>query len=320
MKFPDKNFINNVILLIILLLLANYLSNGSIINVIIKYYNLLKDYICNMENFQNTFFKDNRSINQNLHYNDVSDIIYDNDFKYIYNNNSNLQDITKEDDPSLRKLYKFLQKLITVDTNYTNLTLSRTTEKHLSQAEKDSIRKNLLKSLNNDEFEFNNLMILDELVYFENPRGKDMKPFRISGDASINGIPIGNLVIYIEAFIKFNSPVPGPIKSGFFQISRVKLIKRELLEKEPRPQNEFISETEIEIPEINIETDIAENNQVSKEENNNSEEENNNSEEENNNSEEENNSEENQESDNSLVPLNVNFTETDISIPEISEY
>ena len=41
----DKNFINNTILILILLLLANYLSNGSIINILKKYYQLLIDFL-----------------------------------------------------------------------------------------------------------------------------------------------------------------------------------------------------------------------------------------------------------------------------------
>ena len=35
------NLINNIVLLIILLVLANYLSNGSIINVLLKYYEII---------------------------------------------------------------------------------------------------------------------------------------------------------------------------------------------------------------------------------------------------------------------------------------
>jgi len=37
--------LNNIILIIVLLLLANYLSKGTIITIVLKYYEILKNYI-----------------------------------------------------------------------------------------------------------------------------------------------------------------------------------------------------------------------------------------------------------------------------------
>jgi hypothetical protein len=37
--------LNNIILIIVLLLLANYLSKGTIITIVLKYYEIVKNYI-----------------------------------------------------------------------------------------------------------------------------------------------------------------------------------------------------------------------------------------------------------------------------------
>jgi len=255
MEILNPTFINNAILLIILLLLANYLSNGSILNILKKYYDLLITFI-NEKLFGNVFenFKDQRQhtgftgktfegIKKCM--NTTPDIMHDNDFKYIYNSRAKTRDIHREDDPVMRKLYHFLQSLITINKNFDELTVSRNKAKRLTQAENDTVRKFFFKSLECREFKFTNLQILDNLVYYENPRGKELRPFRVQFDAYFNNEPIGTLTIYVEMYIKFDDLFYGPIKTGFPSITRIKLLNRSEIDSPDPLDNENISEEEL---------------------------------------------------------------------------
>jgi hypothetical protein len=255
MEILNPTFINNAILLIILLLLANYLSNGSILNILNKYYDLLIQFI-NKNVFGSLF---ENFINERQHsgfdgkafegikkcMNTTSDIMHDNDFKYIYNARAKTRDIHKENDPVMRKLYFFLQSLVTVNKNYDELTVSRDIAHNLTQAENDTIRKFFNKSLDCKDFKFTNLQILDKLVYYENPRGKELRPFRIEFDAYYKNEPIGTFTIYIEMYIKFDDLFYGPIKTGFPSITRIKLLNRSDIDSPDGLDNEDNSEEEL---------------------------------------------------------------------------
>ena len=225
----DKNFINNTILILILLLLANYLSNGSIINVLKKYYNLLTDlFFKNTEGFMGIFGPKEPTFEglPPCSYT-TPEIMHDNDFKYIYNDKVKSKRNSLVEEPEMKKLYHFLQSLVTINKNINELTPSVSKKINLSQAEIDNLRKNLTKSLNcNKEFKFINIDFIDNLVYFNNPRGKEIKPFKITTDAYINNVSIGKLTIYFEMFIRMDDLFYGPVKSGFPSITRVKLVDR----------------------------------------------------------------------------------------------
>ena len=232
----DKNFINNTILILILLLLANYLSNGSIINILKKYYQLLIDFLfAKTEGFRGIFSSSKEPTFEGIKPCKYStpDIIHDADFKYIYNqnvkSNKNVKGKNKlqEEEPEMKKLYHFLQSLVSTNKNINELTPSNSNEINLAQAEKDNLRQSLTKSLNcNKEFKFINIEFIDKLVYFTNPRGKELRPFRFTTDAFINNIPIGKLTIYLEMFIRMDDLFYGPVKSGFPSITRIKLTHR----------------------------------------------------------------------------------------------
>ena len=228
MEILNKNFINNTLLILILLLLANYLSNGSIINILKKYYHLLINFISiKTEGFTGIFSSNDPTFDglEPCSYT-TPDIMHDNEFKYVYNANVKGKRNSHQEDPIMKKLYQFLQSLVTINKNINELTPSNANEINLSQAEKDSLRKNLIKTMNCKEFKFINIDFIDKLVYFNNPRGKEIKPFRITTDAFINNNPIGKLTIYFEMFIRMDDLFYGPIKSGFPTITRIKLINR----------------------------------------------------------------------------------------------
>jgi len=228
----DQNFINNSILILILMLLANYLSNGSILKIITKYYELLKTYLFGqIENFRGIF----SSSDEHLVISGIKecgyttpDIMHDTDFKYVYNENVNhKQKINPhKETKDMKQLYMFLQNLVSNNKNFYELTPSRQKENTMSQLEIDLIRNHIIKSFKCKDFKFSNIQLLDKLIYFKNPKGKEVKPFKISVDAMYEGISIGKLVLYLEMFIRLDDLYDGPSRSGSPTFTRIKLIHR----------------------------------------------------------------------------------------------
>jgi len=269
----DKNFINNTILILILLLLANYLSNGSIINILKKYYQLLIDFLFEKTEGFKGIFGSKEPTFQGIKTCDYTtpEIMHDNEFKYIYNQNVKGKEKSQVEEPEMRKLYHFLQSLVTINKNINELTPSNSNEINLSQAENDNLRQQLTKSLNcNKEFKFINIEFIDKLVYFTNPRGKEIRPFRFTTDAFIENKPIGKLTIYLEMFIRMDDLFYGPIKSGFPTITRIKLTHRGP-NSAPVPQDfnkkkydEYSTDNSLIPDSVHFSTDIIEKKQKNK--------------------------------------------------------
>ena len=217
----DK-LLNNILLIVILLLIANYISNGTVLEVLKRYYKKFISYcLNNMEELKNTEFKGNimEGIKQNEQ--TTPKIIYDNDFKQNYQKKNDIKE-----DPHMKKLYHFLQSLITINNHY-ELISSKNKLISMSQNDKETLNKFIIKSFNNGDFKFNNLVILDSIVFLENSTGKEIRPFRISCDVYINKEPIGKITLHLEVFIRSDSTFYGPFNSGFPTFTRIKLIRKD---------------------------------------------------------------------------------------------
>jgi len=117
----------------------------------------------------------------------------------------------------------------------------------MTKNDKESLIRYFQKILNNGQFKFTNIVILDNIFYFENPRGKELKPFRISTDVYVNEgnvnseklEPIGKLTIHIEMFLRADTMFYGPLNSCFPTITRIKLIRKDKI-SDPLPTlNEY---------------------------------------------------------------------------------
>ena len=218
----NNQLLNNILLIVILLLAANYISNGTILEVLKRYYKKIISYCLNtMQEFKNTEFTGKliEGINQNEH--TTPKIIYDNDFKQNYQKKND-----NKEDPHMKKLYHFLQSLITINNHY-ELISSKNKLISMSQNDKETLNKFIIKSFNNGDFKFNNLVILDSIVFLENSTGKELRPFRICGDVYINKEPIGKITLHLEIFIRSDSTFYGPFNSGFPTFTRIKLIRKD---------------------------------------------------------------------------------------------
>ena len=189
----NEKILNNILLIILLLLVANYISNGTVLEVLKRYYEKFLNTIQNTENIKNT---SNNKIN----------------FK---------------EEPNMKKLYHFLQSLITLNNKHYELDNSKKKLISMSENDKETLNKFIIKSFNSYDFKFNNLVILDSIIFLENSAGKELKPFRISGDVYINKEPIGKITLHLEIFIRSDSTFYGPFNSGFPTFTRIKLIRKD---------------------------------------------------------------------------------------------
>lgn len=195
----NEKLLNNILLIILLLLVANYISNGTVLEVLKRYYEKFLNTIQNTENIENTKNTKNTSNNK----------------------------INFKEDPNMKKLYHFLQSLITLNNKHYELDSSKNKLISMSENDKETLNKFIIKSFNSYDFKFNNLVILDSIIFLENSAGKELKPFRISGDVYINKEPIGKITLHLEIFIRSDSTFYGPFNSGFPIFTRIKLIRKD---------------------------------------------------------------------------------------------
>lgn len=195
----NEKLLNNILLIILLLLVANYISNGTVLEVLKRYYEKFLNTIQNTENTEN--------------------------IKNIKNTSNNK--INFKEEPNMKKLYHFLQSLITLNNKHYELDNSKKKLISMSENDKETLNKFIIKSFNSYDFKFNNLVILDSIIFLENSAGKELKPFRISGDVYINKEPIAKITLHLEIFIRFDSTFYGPFNSGFPTFTRIKLIRKD---------------------------------------------------------------------------------------------
>jgi len=218
-----EKLLNNILLIIVLLLAANYLSNGTILEIVKKYYEKIVKY-CNdkIEGFKATDFQGRVIKGIKECDSTTPEIVRDQDFKQIYQKRKNLL----QDDPDMKKIYHFLQSLITLNNHY-ELTASQTKPVTMRNNDKDDLTKFILKNFNCGDFKFNNLVILDSIIYFENPRGKEIRPFRVSADVYINKVAVAKVTLHLEMFIRLDKTFYGPINTGFPTFTRIKLLRKD---------------------------------------------------------------------------------------------
>jgi hypothetical protein len=206
--------IKKILLLLLLIFLIHYLSEGQLINKINNYFNNCKNTI---ENFIDI-------ANMNLFKPAAPDIPFQLQKDFQYNNQSDLNNL----DEDTYNLYKFLNSIITIGVNTYELTPSNNIRLKVSDDFKKEIYDQLNKQFNCNclGYKFNNIKILSDMYFYENARGGEIEPFELSADVVFNNSPIGSVVIYIECFMKKDKFYYNSTNSGYLAILNIKLIKR----------------------------------------------------------------------------------------------
>lgn len=208
------NLINKILLLAILFFLINHLTGGKIIDSIKRFYNTNCISLINIENFTNPH--EDKCITLN-----APNIPYQRQLDFPYINQNDPNDLDEES----YNLYKFLNDMISINQNAYELTKSNTERNDGSDLE-DEIFNRLNTILNCKEFKFNNLQLLDKIFYYNNPRGKEIEPFKFSADVSYKNKFIGSVIVNIECFIRNDMFFRDPMDSGYLSILNVKLLSR----------------------------------------------------------------------------------------------
>ena len=203
----DQKIFNNILLLLIILVLIKYVSPepDSILFVIKKYVNFLiyrmkrvLNRIFNMEvdNFISTDFN-----GKTFGGIDKFQLKAPN-FQSAYQNYW-VEYITKKNPKVLpataKKLYHFIENLVTTDTDDYFISSSNITQNNFTNEQLTKIQNVILQKLNSNSFEFSNFKFNKKPIYYNNVGGKEVEPFTFSVDCSEN---IGNLNIFIELSIR----------------------------------------------------------------------------------------------------------------------
>ena len=207
------NLINKILILIILIFMINYLSNGKIINIIKNALNTCKT---NVENFMGLTYKIN-NIKSN-----VPNIPYQLQKDFPYNNHNDIDNLDEE----TYNLYKFLNSMITVNINTYELTPSDNTKIKVSDKFKKEIYDQIKKMFNCRDYNFNDITFLSELYYYNNNRGKEIEPFEFKSNITYKKKSIGTVIIYMECFLREDKFYYQTNQTGFLTIQNIKLINR----------------------------------------------------------------------------------------------
>jgi hypothetical protein len=169
------NTINQIIILVILFLLINYLVEGKLVEKLFLLFSKCKadveKFIPNTPGFP-----------------------YHNQKDFCFLTHRECNEITYN-------LYRFLNNIVTPNINNYSMT-SYNSERQTSDTIKNNIIKQLSKLLNKDNYTFSNIIILDDIYYYDNTRGIDIEPFSFTANLSYKNKNIGKIKIYIESYLK----------------------------------------------------------------------------------------------------------------------
>ena len=191
--------INKILILVIIIFIINYLTEGVIFN------NIKSCFVMCIEKFESML-----NLSNNKHINLQNKILH-------YNtNNINKNNIDNKDD-----LHFFINNLISLDNEFYDFT-SITNQKLLADQQIiNNILAQLIKKLNSHQYTFNNVKLLDDIYYYQNLKGKIIGPFNIRADVYYKKILNGSVIINLEMFLKENN-----LNNSELIITNINLIER----------------------------------------------------------------------------------------------
>ena len=258
------NLVNKVLILLIIIFLINYLTDGKIFKTIKRYFS-----ICVEKMINNTSSQSNIDIDENFTSQERFEPLY---FDKSKNNTSkencdllsfarsksntskensarsrsksNTQEMPyigqldfpdanhsypemnslDELDPESYNLYKFINSRVTKNSYNYEMTADREESYEVPEDMYNYILKSLRNMFNSSGYNFTNIKILDKLVYYENNKGKDIIPFKFSADITNNSS--GKVQNMGSVIVYIESFIYEKIKGGAFSILNVRLIDR----------------------------------------------------------------------------------------------
>jgi hypothetical protein len=201
------NLINTILILIIIIFLINYLSNGQILDTLKRIFDNCKE---NIESFTGRQYHCSPS--------NIIDLPFTNqlDFPYIYNNSNDISNLDQE----TYGLYQFINDIVSTNVNNYDLTPSYGERTKVSKEIETDIINILSNIFNYKDYTFNNIQLNQDIYYYENYRGKEFEPFIFTTDAMHYKKNLGNITLLIDCFLRYDK------KNNLLTITSLKLIKR----------------------------------------------------------------------------------------------
>lgn len=206
--------INKILILGIILLLINYLTDGRIFDPIQNFLNSFKDQV---DNFMGLTYTNRRGV-----YPTYPHVPYARQLDFPYHNHNNPDELDEES----YNIYRFINNLVTPNVNIYELTANRGEKLFASEDLEDEIFQHISKIFNSSGYKFENIKFLNKIAYYENPRGKDIEPIEFRANVSYLGNPIGTVKIRIDTFLREDKFFYKPSKSGFLTILNAILLDR----------------------------------------------------------------------------------------------
>jgi len=231
----DQNLCFNIFIFLIILVIIKYISPNpdSVLFVIKKYLNFL---IFKINRFIKQLFNCNEDFNS-LNDDEIDDEKYDETNEPNESNDDNVDSIKKDfntvtfkgmnefqdnaptfttyyqtvfiekmieknpllDERLLKKLYTFIEKMVTIDVDDYFLSVSDSEQQIFSENELNKIKTIIFNKLNSGSFKFTDLNIQGPVVYYNNLSGKEVMPFSFTVNCDNN---IGLIQIYISIDIR----------------------------------------------------------------------------------------------------------------------
>jgi hypothetical protein len=187
------NFINTIIILLVIIFIINYLTDGKILKLFNDYRSVCENTI---ENFNGNTYQNEKENFPNIHKMPFTGQL---DFPYMNNNTNDVFD------SDTYNLYNFINTLITPNINQYELTTSNTKRILGNKDFHDKIIDYIYTITNSGYFIFDNIKLLNKIFYYINPRGKDIELFKFNSNVYLNnGFKkrfIGNFIFSLELFI-----------------------------------------------------------------------------------------------------------------------
>ena len=204
------NLINTILILIIIIFLINYFSNGQILTTLKRIFSSCQQ---NIESFTGK--------QQGCYPSNAMNIPFANQLDFPYINNTN----TKNVDSETYAVYEFLNDIVTKNANSYDLTPSFGERIKVSKEIETQIINILSSMFSCKGYHFNNIQLNQDIYYYNNYRGKEIEPFIFTTDIMNNDKKISNFTLLIDCFLRYDK------KTDQLTIKNLKIIKKNTVDK-----------------------------------------------------------------------------------------
>lgn len=203
------NLINTILILIIIIFLINYFSNGQILTSLKRIFHSCQT---NLESFTNK--------KPGCYPHNAFNIPFANQVDIPYINNNDIKNMNID----TFSIYDFINELVTKNVNIDELTPSSGPKIQVNKEMEQYIINNLLIISKCNKYFFSNIKLNQDLYYFENYKGKELEPFIFTTDIHNDNKNLGNYTLVIDCFFRYDK------KTEPLTIKSIKIIKRNTLD------------------------------------------------------------------------------------------